>query len=135
MCMKYFKILKKSFKWKWVLETRVMSRGRLQPPTLHAGGEREGAEGGKGGPQRFFRSLSQRVGSSMKPKKRVERLWMSLRENRICGEFYFCSCLCQVNPFLPTVQTFAVRETSVSRTANVWTMGKNGLTWQRHEQK
>ena len=31
------------------------------------------------------------------------------------------------NPFMPTVQTFAVRETSVSRTANVGTVGKNGL--------
>ena len=31
------------------------------------------------------------------------------------------------NPFLPTVPTFAVRETSVSRTANVGTVGMNGL--------
>ena len=31
------------------------------------------------------------------------------------------------NPFLPTVPTFAVRETDVSRTANVVTVGKNGL--------
>ena len=34
-----------------------------------------------------------------------------------------------LNPFMPTVQTFAVRrETDVSRTANVGTVGKNGLT-------
>ena len=33
-----------------------------------------------------------------------------------------------LNPFLPTVPTFAVRETDVSRTANVWTVGMNGLT-------
>ena len=31
------------------------------------------------------------------------------------------------NQFLPTVSTFAVRETSVSRTANVGTVGMNGL--------
>ena len=31
------------------------------------------------------------------------------------------------NPFLPTVPTFAVRETSVSRIANVETVGKNRL--------
>ena len=33
----------------------------------------------------------------------------------------------QFNPFMPNVPTFAVRETSVSRTANVGTMGMNGL--------
>ena len=32
-----------------------------------------------------------------------------------------------LNPFLPTVPTFTVRETSVSRTANVGTVGRNGL--------
>ena len=32
-----------------------------------------------------------------------------------------------INPFMPTVPTFAVRETDVSRTANVGTMGMNGL--------
>ena len=31
--------------------------------------------------------------------------------------------LTRFNPFLPTVPTFAVRETSVSRTANVWNGG------------
>jgi len=31
-----------------------------------------------------------------------------------------------LNPFMPTVQTFAVRETSVFRTANVGTVGKIG---------
>ena len=31
------------------------------------------------------------------------------------------------NQFLPTVPTFAVRETSVSRTANVGTVGMNGF--------
>jgi len=31
------------------------------------------------------------------------------------------------NPFMPIVPTFAVRETHVSRTANVGTVGKNGL--------
>jgi len=30
-----------------------------------------------------------------------------------------------VNPFMPTVPTFSVRETDVSRTANVGTVGKN----------
>ena len=33
-----------------------------------------------------------------------------------------------IDPFLPTVPTFAVRETDVSRTANVGTVGMNGLT-------
>jgi len=33
----------------------------------------------------------------------------------------------KINPFLPTVPTFAVRETDVSRTANVGTVGMNGL--------
>ena len=33
-----------------------------------------------------------------------------------------------LNPFMLTVPTFAVRETSVSRTANVGTVGKNWLT-------
>ena len=37
------------------------------------------------------------------------------------------SRLCVFNPFLPTVPTFAVRETHVSRTANVWTVEMNGL--------
>ena len=32
-----------------------------------------------------------------------------------------------LNPFLPTIPTFAVRETVVSRTANVGTVGKNVL--------
>ena len=32
------------------------------------------------------------------------------------------------NPFLPTVPTFAVREADVSRTANVETVGMNGLS-------
>ena len=32
-----------------------------------------------------------------------------------------------LNPFLPIVPTFAVRETLVSRTENVGTVGKNGL--------
>jgi len=32
-----------------------------------------------------------------------------------------------INTFLPTVPTFAVRETTVSRTANVGMVGKNGL--------
>ena len=32
-----------------------------------------------------------------------------------------------VNPFMPTVPTFAVRETDVSQTANVGTVGMNGL--------
>ena len=36
------------------------------------------------------------------------------------------SCL---NPFMPTVPTFAVRETDVSRTANVGTVGMNGLNY------
>ena len=31
--------------------------------------------------------------------------------------------------FLPTVPTFAVRETDVSRTANVGTVGKSGLNF------
>ena len=31
------------------------------------------------------------------------------------------------NPFMPTDPTFAVRETDVSPTANVGTVGKNGL--------
>ena len=35
--------------------------------------------------------------------------------------------LITLNQFLPTVPTFAVRETLVSRTANVGTVGKNGL--------
>ena len=35
----------------------------------------------------------------------------------------------QINrPFMPTIPTFAVRETDVSRTPNVGTVGKNGLT-------
>jgi len=33
-----------------------------------------------------------------------------------------------INPFMPTVPTFAVRETDVYRTANVGTVGKNWLT-------
>ena len=33
-----------------------------------------------------------------------------------------------LNPFLPTVATFAVRETDVFRTTNVGTVGMNGLT-------
>ena len=32
-----------------------------------------------------------------------------------------------INPFMPTVRTFAVRETRVSRTANIGTVGMNGL--------
>jgi len=35
-----------------------------------------------------------------------------------------------VNPFFPTVPTFAVWETSVSRTANAGTVGKNGISEQ-----
>ena len=35
--------------------------------------------------------------------------------------------LADVNPFMPTVQIFAVQETDVSRTANVGTVGMNGL--------
>ena len=39
-------------------------------------------------------------------------------------------CCCRglngaLNPFMPTVPTFAVRETDVSRTSNVGTVGKN----------
>ena len=34
-----------------------------------------------------------------------------------------------MNPFMPTVPTFAVRETFVSRTANVGTVGKNELNF------
>ena len=33
-----------------------------------------------------------------------------------------------INPFMPTVPTFAVRETDVSQTANVGTVGMNGLS-------
>ena len=35
------------------------------------------------------------------------------------------------NPFFPTIPTFAVRETSVSRTANVGTVGINRLISER----
>ena len=37
----------------------------------------------------------------------------------VCLQKMFARILRRVNPFLPTVPTFAVRETSVSRTANV----------------
>jgi len=40
-----------------------------------------------------------------------------------------------LNPFMPTFQTFAVRETDVSRTANVGTVGKNWLRKRNGGQK
>ena len=40
---------------------------------------------------------------------------------------HFCPPLRFRNQFLPTVPTFAVRETDVCRTANVGTLGKNIL--------
>ena len=41
------------------------------------------------------------------------------------------SAYVSIQPFLPTVSTFALRETDVSRTANVGTVGKNWL-WKRN---
>ena len=38
-------------------------------------------------------------------------------------------CFKHINPFMPTIPTFAVRETLVSRTANVGKMGMNGLIY------
>jgi len=52
------------------------------------------------------------------------RLWQHSRSQ---GHTSASGCL---NPFMPTVPTFAVRETSVSRTANVGTVAKNGLKQQ-----
>ena len=40
-----------------------------------------------------------------------------------------------INPFMPTVPTFAVQETDVSRTANVGTVGKNWLRRRNGGQK
>ena len=54
----------------------------------------------------------------------VKKIWSasSMSRNAI-----FATNNGKVNQFLPTVPTFAVRETDVSRTANVATVGKNWL--------
>ena len=46
-----------------------------------------------------------------------------LLKKKECKEIFFYL----FNPFMPNVPTFAVRETEVSRTANVWAVGMNGL--------
>ena len=51
----------------------------------------------------------------------------SLSISPLDGLTHFCPLLRFHNQFLPTIQTFAVRETSVSRTTNVGTVGMNVL--------